>query len=49
MDKENSRNTSRVKPNFTTFLSVNLGSVHINLAFYQVPVLVPYVCNLITI
>ena len=47
MDKENSRNTSRVKPNFTTFLSVNLGPVHINLAFYQVTVLVPYVSDVI--
>ena len=47
MNKENSRKTPRVTPNFTTFLSVNLGPVHINLAFYQVTVLVPYVSDVI--
>ena len=47
MNKESSMETPKLTPNFTTFSSVNCRLAHNNFTFLQVPVMIPYVIDVV--
>ena len=47
MSKEYSMETPKLTPNFTIFVSANCRLAHNNFTFLQVPVVIPYVIDII--